>query len=181
MPLKLPVFSVVVELVCLTLCDPVDCSPLGSSVHGISQSRILRWVAIPFSSRSSRPRDLRWSWYNNNRNKVHNKCHVLDSSPKHLLPLPPHSWSVEELSSMKVVPGAWKVGDCCTWRHWCSCNVKVGCLTVKPMFTNEKVFENFQGQNNWPTVSVFAFDTNVQLKLLSFSVCVCKQTNKQKA
>ena len=34
---------------CLTLCEPMDCSPLGSSVHGISQARILRWVAIPYS------------------------------------------------------------------------------------------------------------------------------------
>ena len=34
---------------CLTLCDPMDCSPPGSSVHGISQARILEWVAIPFS------------------------------------------------------------------------------------------------------------------------------------
>ena len=30
-------------------CDPVDCSPPGSSVHGISQARILEWVAISFS------------------------------------------------------------------------------------------------------------------------------------
>ena len=34
---------------CLTLCDPMDCSPPGSSVHGIFQARILEWVAIPFS------------------------------------------------------------------------------------------------------------------------------------
>ena len=34
----------------LTLCDPMDCSPPGSSVHGIFQSRILEWVAISFSS-----------------------------------------------------------------------------------------------------------------------------------
>ena len=34
---------------CLTLCDPVDCSPPGSSVCGILQARILEWVAIPFS------------------------------------------------------------------------------------------------------------------------------------
>ena len=34
---------------CLTLCDPMDCSPLGSSVYGISQARILEWVAISFS------------------------------------------------------------------------------------------------------------------------------------
>ena len=34
---------------CLTLCDPVDCSPPGSSVRGISQARIMEWVAIsPF-------------------------------------------------------------------------------------------------------------------------------------
>ena len=35
---------------CLTLCDPVDCSPPGFSVHGISQARILEWVAVSFSS-----------------------------------------------------------------------------------------------------------------------------------
>ena len=42
---------------CLTLCDPVDCSPPGSSVHGILQARILEWVVISFSRGSSRPRD----------------------------------------------------------------------------------------------------------------------------
>ena len=31
---------------CLTLCDPMDCSPPGSSIHGILQARILEWVAI---------------------------------------------------------------------------------------------------------------------------------------
>ena len=39
------------------LCDPVDCSLAGSSVHGILQARILEWVAISFSRGSSRPRD----------------------------------------------------------------------------------------------------------------------------
>ena len=33
----------------LTLCNPMDCSPPGSSVHGILQARILKWVAMPFS------------------------------------------------------------------------------------------------------------------------------------
>ena len=42
---------------CLTLCDSTDCSPPGSSVHGILQARILEWVAIPFSRGSSQPRD----------------------------------------------------------------------------------------------------------------------------
>ena len=42
---------------CPTLCKPMDCSPPGSSVHGILQARILEWVAIPFSRGSSQPRD----------------------------------------------------------------------------------------------------------------------------
>jgi len=42
---------------CPTLCDPVDCSLPCSSVRGILQARILEWVAISFSSRSSQPRD----------------------------------------------------------------------------------------------------------------------------
>ena len=41
----------------LTLCNPMECSPPGSFVHGIFQARILEWVAISFSRGSSRPRD----------------------------------------------------------------------------------------------------------------------------
>ena len=42
---------------CLALCNTVDCSPPGSSVHGIFQARILEWVAMLFSRGSSQPRD----------------------------------------------------------------------------------------------------------------------------
>ena len=42
---------------CPTLCDPLDCSLPGSSIHGISQGRILGWFAVSFSRRSSQPRD----------------------------------------------------------------------------------------------------------------------------
>ena len=42
---------------CLTLCNPTDCSPPGSSVHGILQARMLEWVAMPSSRGSSQPRD----------------------------------------------------------------------------------------------------------------------------
>ena len=42
---------------CPTLCDPMDCSPTDSSIHGIPQARILEWGAISFSRGSSRPRD----------------------------------------------------------------------------------------------------------------------------
>ena len=37
------------------LCDPMDCSPPGSSVHGIFQARVLEWIAISFSRGSSDP------------------------------------------------------------------------------------------------------------------------------
>ena len=45
---------------CLTLCDPMDCSLPGSSVHRILQASILEWITIPFSRGSSLPRD--WTW-----------------------------------------------------------------------------------------------------------------------
>ena len=50
-------YGVHVTQLCPILCDPIDCNAPGSSVHGILQARILEWVAIPFSRRSSRPRD----------------------------------------------------------------------------------------------------------------------------
>ena len=52
-------FTTVCEVTqsCLTLCNPVDCSPPGSSVHGILQAIILEWVTISFSRGSSQPRD----------------------------------------------------------------------------------------------------------------------------
>ena len=54
------------------------------------------------------PDYLRWGWCNNNRNKMHNKSSVLESSWNH----PPHT-SLWKNSSMKLVPGAKKVGDHC--------------------------------------------------------------------
>ena len=42
---------------CPTLCDPMDCSLPGSSVHGIFQAIVLEWIAISFSKGSSQPRD----------------------------------------------------------------------------------------------------------------------------
>ena len=60
---------------CPTLCHPVDCSPPGSSVHRILQARILDWVAMPSSKKSSWPRN--WN---------HISCGVFTTEPlrKHL-------------------------------------------------------------------------------------------------
>ena len=41
--------KVLVAQLCPALCDPMDCSPSGSSVHGIFQARILEWIAMPSS------------------------------------------------------------------------------------------------------------------------------------
>ena len=59
---------------CPTLCNPMDCSPPGTSVHGILQARILEWVVMPLSRGSSQPGDRtrvsyiacigRWILYN---------------------------------------------------------------------------------------------------------------------
>ena len=49
--------KVLVAQSCLTLCDPMDCSLPGFSVHGILQAKILEWVAIFFSRGSSQLRD----------------------------------------------------------------------------------------------------------------------------
>ena len=53
----LTLVKVLVIQSCLTLCDPMDCIPPGSSVHGPLQAGILEWIAIPFSRGSSWPRD----------------------------------------------------------------------------------------------------------------------------
>ena len=46
-----------VTQLCPTLCNPMDCSPRGSSIHGIFPARILEWVAMPSSRESSQPRN----------------------------------------------------------------------------------------------------------------------------
>ena len=60
LPFKYERVKVLVAQSCPTLCYHMDCNPPGSSVHGISQARILEWVAIPFSRGSSWVRDQTW-------------------------------------------------------------------------------------------------------------------------
>ena len=72
---------------CLPLCDPRDCSPPGSSVHGILQARILEWVAMPSSRGSSPPRDrTHVSWLSCiGRRVLDHHCHPGGPPP------PPHA------------------------------------------------------------------------------------------
>ena len=55
-----PSFASLVTQLKLALCDPMDCSPPGSSVHRIFQAKILEWVSSSFSRGSSPPRDRTW-------------------------------------------------------------------------------------------------------------------------
>ena len=51
--------KVLITHLCPTLCNLMDCSPPGSSVHGVLQARILEWVAIPFSNINTRkPKEI---------------------------------------------------------------------------------------------------------------------------
>ena len=70
---------------------PMDCSPPSSSVHGILQARILEWVAISFSRRSSRPRDQTWVFHTASRlftlwatregsMKLHDNVNIFDTT-----------------------------------------------------------------------------------------------------
>ena len=56
LPIKIHIVKSEVAQSCPILCDPIDCSLPGSSVHGIFQAIVLEWVAISFSRGSSQPR-----------------------------------------------------------------------------------------------------------------------------
>ena len=82
--------NVLVSPSCLTLCDPMDCSLPGFSVHEILQARILGWVAISFSRASSPPRDWthvscigRWILYRwDTREVLSAGCHIIEKWQK---------------------------------------------------------------------------------------------------
>ena len=65
------------------VCDPMDCSPSGSSVCGISQARILEWVAMPSSGGSSRLRDLTHISYVSciSRQVLYHQCYLGSPMP----------------------------------------------------------------------------------------------------
>ena len=63
---------------CLTLCDPIDCSPPGSPIHGNLQAGILEWVTMPSSRGSSQPRDRNCLSYIFcvSRQVLYHQCHL---------------------------------------------------------------------------------------------------------
>ena len=90
---------------CPTLCDPMDCSPPGSSVHGILQARILEWVAISFSRGSSRFPNL-----------PHYKKHTPETcKPPYNSPIPPQ-WL---FCHYQIVPKSLTIDPWWTQMYFC--------------------------------------------------------------
>ena len=67
---------------CLTLCDPMNCSPPGFTVHGVLQTRILEWIAIPFLTQGLNPGLLhcRQILYHLSHREVHRSTFVILSA-----------------------------------------------------------------------------------------------------
>ena len=111
--------KVLVAHSCPALCNPMDCSPPGSSVHGMLQARILEWVAISYSRGSYQPRD--WAWFS---------CMQADSLPSE----PPQKQSLKHKRSttthlkplstpsnlVQSVLHGWNQGTHHGWHSWCN-------------------------------------------------------------
>ena len=89
---------------CLTLCDPMGCSPPSFSVHEISQARILEWVAVPSSRESSRPRDRTHflHWQVDSLPQSHREKPIIISNET-LLPMV-HNWWFNNAILAPVLP-----------------------------------------------------------------------------
>ena len=108
---------------CLILWDPMNCSPPGSSVHGILQARILEWVAIRSSRGSSWPRD--WthiSWVSCIVGKLFTHWATWEASVQFSRSvvsdsLRPHGLQHARLLCRSPTPGAYS--NLCPLSHWC--------------------------------------------------------------
>ena len=102
-----------------TLCNTMDCSPPGSSVHGILQARILEWVAMPSSRGSSRSRD--WS-------------HIFLHWQADSLPL--HQLGSTHLNDPHAVHDS--------WQYLCPLPMPYNCLTVTGGVESQQTLTFFQ-------------------------------------
>ena len=96
---------------CLSLSDPMDCSPQGSSIHGIFQTRVLEWVAIAFSRKTV------WKFLNKTRNKT--TMWPKNSTARHI-PWGKQNWRrhMYPIASLFTVPRTWKQPRCPSKDEW---------------------------------------------------------------
>ena len=113
------VCCLVVKL-CPTLCNPMDYSPPGASVHGMFQARILEWVAISSSRGSSRPRDWtaslalagrffhHWATTEYSSLKVSGVGDIQEGAPRGYSGFPERTWGHVRKMSWTRVLTAWR-------------------------------------------------------------------------
>ena len=120
-----------------TLCNPMDCSPQGSSVYGILQARILAWVAISFSRGSSQPRDPTWvSWiagrfFTNWATREAQYSTRSFQFLRNFLPIPRWAFSLSKKSRKWFQSNLWVCVHLCLW------------LLIPHMFRFRYALENF--------------------------------------
>ena len=170
---------------CLTLCNPMDCSPQGSSIHGVLQMRILKWVGMPFLGGSSSPRDwtyvylvsctgrqvitsvtweaqCRTSWYNKIFSSVQFSCSVVSDSLR-----PPelqHTWP----PCPSPTPGVHS--NSCPLSQWCHPVISFSVIPFSSWlqsFPGSRSFATCQfftsgGQSIGVSASVSVFQMNIQ-------------------
>ena len=128
------IHNIVIAKVCPTLCDPVDCSPPGSSVRGLLQARRQEWVALPSSRGSSWSRDrtcvswvagrqvpYHWATWEASVNQLYSNKNELKKKKKksmdHIMPFPSqNSWFPTKIgthsSPVLRLPRPWWTGLC---------------------------------------------------------------------
>ena len=114
--------KVLVTQLCLTLCDPMDCSPLGSSVlgncpgknTGVGCHSLLQGICLTQESNLSLPHCRKIPYHLSHQGSPNrNKCTINATPLNHPQTILLLLQSVEKLSSMTPGPGAEKVGNCC--------------------------------------------------------------------
>ena len=102
---------------CLTVCNPVDCRSPGFSVHGILHTRILEWVAMPFSRGSYRPRDQTWIFHKASRFfTIWATMDQFSSVTQSCLTLQPHGVQHARLPCPSPTPGVYS--NSCPLNRW---------------------------------------------------------------
>ena len=125
-------------IICLTLCDPMDCSLPGSFVHGIFQAIVLEWIAISFSRGSSQPRA--WTWVS----CIVDRCFTV--------------WATREVLWM------WELDYKENWvlKNWCFWTVMLEKTLESPLDCKEIQPVHHEGNQSW----IFIGITDVEAETL---------------
>ena len=140
-------FSLVAQS-CPTPCDPMDCSLSCSSDHGIFQARILEWVAIFFSRKSSQPRD--WTWVSHSVGRCFTVWDTSSVQFSHSVlsdSLRPHGLQHARLPCPSPTSRA----------YWNSCPLSQWCHpTISSSVIHFSCFQSFPASGSFPVSQLFA-------------------------